>query len=89
MVKLNLLREMSFEEVKHFFSETDEYEVLRHGNPNTVKIRLRCVKSVTYNNRLEPTYIYHYIEMLVYRPTIQQLIRIIGSAGYSKHAECP
>ena len=89
MQNLDLQKELTFEEVKHFFSKCDEYEISKHDEHGTLKINLKCTKSVEYDNEMKPTYIYHNIYTLVYQPTIQTLIRDIQSLGYRKHLECP
>lgn len=80
---------MAFEEVEHFFSECGEFEITKHDEVGTLKINLKCTKSVDYDDNMEPAYNYHDIYTLVYKPTIQTLIRTIENLGYRKHIECP
>jgi len=85
---LQLQKELSFEEVKHFFSYTDEYIVTQEPK-GVIKISLAVTKEVRFPNGLdsEPEYDYVHLDTLILRPTIQTLIRQIESLGYRKHLE--
>lgn len=89
MQNLDLQKELTFEEVNHFFSKCSEYEISRHDEYGTIKINLKCLKQVDYDKDMNPQYTYHNISTLVYEPTIQTLIRDIENLGYRKHSECP
>jgi hypothetical protein len=92
---LDLKKELTFEEVKHFFSQTAEYEVSEHDEHGTIKINLKVTSKVEYERDadgfmktpLVPNYEYVNIDTLVYKPTLQTLIRDIASLGYRNHLE--
>jgi len=89
MNNLDLQKELSFEEVQRFFSKCSEYEVSKNDD-NTIKLNLKFLKSVTYNpTTKEHTHEYHNIDTLLYRPTLQTLIRDINGLGYRSHAIKP
>lgn len=85
---LELQEELTFEEVKHFFSYTQEYVVTQEPK-GVIKISLAVTKEVRFPNGLdgEPEYDYIHLDSLILRPTIQTLIRNIESLGYRKHLE--
>lgn len=80
---LDLQKELSFEEVKHFFSKCDEYEISKHDDKGTFKISLKVLKDVDYGSEVnaEPIITYENISTLVYKPSIQTLIRDIHKLG--------
>lgn len=80
MENLDLQKELSFEEVKHFFSKCDEFEISKHDDKGTFKINLKVEKEVSYRN-IEPIISYHNYSTLIYKPTIQKLIRSILKLG--------
>jgi sporulation-control protein spo0M len=87
MQNLDLQKELTFEEVKHFFSKCDEYEVSQYDEHGAFKITLKVTMSVDYIG-VKPTYTYCSIATLVYEPTIQKLINAIEMLGYRAHLEC-
>lgn len=88
MQDLDLQKELTFDEVKHFFSKCDEYEVSKCDERGTFKITLKVTKLVDYDKRMNPKYTYHNIAISAHKPTIQTLIRDIESLGYLKHLQC-
>lgn len=86
---LELQKELSFEEVEHFFSFTKEFTVTKDPANGCVKIQLAVLKEVKFPNGIdnEPEYDYINLDTLIFRPTIQTLIRAIENLGYRKCAE--
>lgn len=77
MNTLELQKELTFEEVKHFFSKCNEYIIEESGN--NIKITLQITKDVTYDENFEPIFKYEYVDNLVYKPCYQTLIRTINN----------
>lgn len=69
----DLQKELSFEEVVHFFSQTNEFSVEKADEHGSIKLTLKCLDEK--------------IDTIMYKPTFQTLIRDIQSLGYRKHLE--
>lgn len=70
LTDLDLKRVLSFEEVKHFFSKCNEYDVTKHDDFGNIKISM-------------PNY---GLKTIIYEPTMQTLIRDIYGLGYLRCA---
>jgi hypothetical protein len=70
--ELDLKRELSFEEIKYFLSETEEFEVSKYDE-DTIKIALIFGGDII-------------TDILMYKPTLQRLIRNLVSLGYDKRS---
>jgi hypothetical protein len=83
MENLDLQKELSFEEVKHFFSKCGEFEISKHDDKGTFKINLKVEKEVNYSSDVNVELIIsnHNYSTLIYKPTIQKLIRAILKLG--------
>jgi len=84
MGKLDLQKELSFEEVEHFFSMCGEYTVTKNDSHGTIKIELKKTDTVDYDSNLKPSYTYKYTSLLIYHPTYQTLIRQIHTLGWNE-----
>ena len=92
---LDLQKTLSFEEVEHLLSMTDEFTIAKTDKDEVYKLTLSVVATVTYpdalmlnaNSDAEPICTYHLLNKLLYKPTFQRLIRDIESLGYRKHCE--
>jgi len=87
MEKLDLQKELSFEEVEHFFSDCGEYTVTRNDSNGTLKIEFGKTDTVEYDSNLKPSYTYKYTSILTYKPTYQTLIRNIHILGWNEANE--
>lgn len=95
MTTINLNKELTIFEVQEFFSGCREFEVTQHDKNGTIRINLKVTDTVDYKcdskgefiTPLEPIYTYKNIDTLIYRPTVQTLIRDIVQLGYRQHAE--
>ena len=67
MKNFDLQAELTEEELRHFFSKTDEYKVEKIKE-STYKINYEAFNGIQ--------------ERIIYKPTIQTLIRDIASAAY-------
>lgn len=90
MLNLDTQRLLSFEEVKHFFKDCNEFEITKEGTDGTIRINLKVTDTVDYEKDsrgniimpLKPRYTYKNYDTLVYQITVQTLIRHIVSLAY-------
>lgn len=85
MNPFDLTRELSFEEVKQFFSKNSQYTVTLNevNNPKCVVITLKWLQNFEVVDKKE-IYTYDSVSNTVYKPTIQSLITAIQSLGFIK-----
>ena len=85
ITKLDIDKELTFEEIKHLLSKTDEFSIKKQPN-KILKLTLKCTVSVGRSGN-KPIYEYAYLDTLIYKPTLQTLIRDISGLGWRKHSE--
>jgi hypothetical protein len=84
---LELQKELSFEELTHFFEMTAEYTVKKHETMESTYVLSLEVTDVVklVNDEIVTESVF--LTTNIYKPTMQRLIRNIGSLGYRKHCE--